>query len=302
MSSIKTKPNLTINTSSVTQHSSTGSSEPLSTSPSARARNPALAALPPSPTSPRASAGRLFLVAKAAQKFKGTGNVGVETKLQPKLEAGKAHKDVAFQEGGGFVVKSTYTKKFSPDEMAQRNADHQAKLAKHEADVSAFKEQNPQLEGKKLEKALGQQKLGSAPKPPKPTRPLGSNEVEYHPPGGIHSLNQTDLPGQPGEFGGSYARVKRSDGGSSSEFERLSRFGKFGDNQTIEGKPLGGQSRADPSTIRRQAPERRNSEPPSPATAQAVLDKYYNKPVETMKELESGKPYKDIAQASSLDE
>lgn len=147
MSSIKTKPNLTINTSSVTQHSSTGSSEPLSASPSARARNPALAALPPSPTSPRASAGRLFRVADAAQKFKGSGNVGVETKLQPKLEAGKAHKDVAFQEGGGFVVKSTYTKKFSADEMAQRTADHQAKLAKHEADVSAFKEQNPQLEG-----------------------------------------------------------------------------------------------------------------------------------------------------------
>ncbi|KVG52180.1 hypothetical protein WJ33_10955 [Burkholderia ubonensis] len=134
--------------------------------------------------------------------------------------------------------------------------------------------------------------LGREPKAPKEGISDGRGEIEYHPPGGYHSMNKTEVGG---DFGGSYFRFSSEGrGGADKTTTRNSRYGEFGADKLIDDTARSGKA-ADPGSIERRQPNISDSPPPSPATAQAILNRSFTEKQAVMDELAAGKPYREIA-------
>jgi hypothetical protein len=217
------------------------------------------------PKSPRTTAGRLFKTANADPNSKVTDGLGAKS---------SSHPGVSFAQGGGFNVTTENRRKPTQQEIKD---DYAQKRERYETAMKA--NSNPKSSRQ-------------SPKPLDGTKEktFFKGQMEYHPPGGIHS----NYPGKVNYGnGGSYLRVRQEvpQGGE----QRFGRNGPFDARKTFDGQKLGGKPQpvSNPAT----PPNVTDSPPPSPATASTIMQSMYKDPPRAMQELASGKPYKDVAAA-----
>ncbi|WP_232534464.1 hypothetical protein [Mycoavidus sp. B2-EB] len=190
----------------------------------------------------------------------------VKSSLGPKSGS---HPDLHYKQGGGFLVATEKKRALTSQEIAQENARREAK----------FKEV---LEKKPKAKAPKQVDEGA-------TVTEFKGGIEYHPPGGVHS-NYPETVNY--EEGGSYVRVTPEV--PQGEKQRIGRHGPFSPTTTFDHQPLKGR----PAQVTNpKPPKESDSPPPSPETAHQIMQAMHQDPVETMAQLQSGKPYADIAKA-----
>lgn len=211
---------------------------------------------PPRPVSPRRASTRMAKVLASDPSTELTPNLGKKS---------TSHPNVAFGAGGGFTARTKVTRQLSADEVA----------AKHQDKMDSWR-------------AHGER--GQPPKPPKATETVFQGDLEYHPPGGIHSNYDPSLSDV---VGGSYLRVKQS--APAPAEQRYSRHGPFANTADFTGAPLHPRPPAARGPAETAPPPEAPSPPPSPRTARALAQRLYDAPEPTMAALASGRPYRDIA-------
>jgi hypothetical protein len=222
------------------------------------------------PVSPRAAAPRLFKV--LAAHGAGGPDAG-ETHLNPSLgPKSSSHPNVPFPAGGGFTSVTERRATLSDSDRAGLLA----------AKTAGWNSARPD-------------KRGPAPTLARvPThQPTFSGDLEYHPPGGIHSNYSQAIDDS---VGGSYLRVHDRLGGGGER--RYGRHGAFDSKATFDHQPLDRSAQKKPPAEKlaeARAPVISDSPPPSPRTAGRIVENLFAAPEATMKSLARGRPYSEIA-------
>lgn len=207
-------------------------------------------------TSPRQVSRRLFKILSNDPASDVTPSLGAKS---------TSHPNVQFSDGGGFTVRTRTTSQMTPEEIEMT---HQEKLRK-------WKEHGSR---------------GKAPQPPSGTKVTFEGDLEYHPPGGIHS-NYNPILDE--EIGGSYLRVKTAIPTHSES--RYGRHGSFDSRNTFDQQPLNPKARRGAGLAQTQPVIDTRSPPPSPTTARKLTAKLYESPQELMSQLSTPRTYKQIA-------
>ncbi|HEX5126319.1 MAG TPA: hypothetical protein VFW00_06240 [Rhodocyclaceae bacterium] len=207
---------------------------------------------------------------RAAARLLKTLNADPATDVTPNLGAhSTSHPGVAFESGGGFTARTRVARELSSEEL---DADHERRLASWATHGSR----------------------GSAP-----TRPASKSvveaegDLEYHPPGGIHSNYNPHLDEG---VGGSYLRVKTRAPALSES--RYGRHGPFANDRTFDDRPLRRNEHGTPGPAELSSPVLSTSPPPSPRTARALTARLYAEPQQTLAELASGRSYPEVARTA----
>lgn len=177
-----------------------------------------------------------------------------------------SHPGLSFTEGGGFLV-STEVRRNLTESEARDDLEARTSTWKHH--------------GSK----------GKAPEPSSQTL-VFQGDIEYHPPGGIHSNYNTTS--QEGPYG-SYLRVKTSFPRKTET--RIGRYGSFENDETFDKQKLDKKALRKTDKVAKELTQqpRSSSPPPSPRTARKLTDQLYRNPGRLLSELSTGDSYSTIS-------
>lgn len=207
--------------------------------------------------SPRRVSTRLFKIVTSDPHSEVTPSLGHHS---------TSHPDVSFQEGGGFTVRTKSSRPLSTTELED---DYQRRLSSWKQHGSRG---NEPVKQKSKEMVIHQ------------------GDLEYHPPGGIHSSYNPKLDDS---IGGSYLRVKNTTGEGPRE-QRYGRYGPFANTETFDHQEI--RRPKDRGIAEKEPPPRSDSPPPSPRTARRAVERLYREPDQVLSELSQGNTYRQIAQ------